>query len=187
MLRIPRFVTVDAAPAPGDTSLRALHHIIQAAFGWEDCHLHEFRIDDARYGQPDVAGIVQGAFGSAKQIVDDRVTQLDGLLGVDQLFTYEYDFGDSWEHEITVEAVEERAAAMPAAEVIDGARACPPEDVGGSWRYNDIVAALTSDPQGEEAADFIEWMGASFDPELFDLREANAAVGQLARKGRGAK
>jgi hypothetical protein len=46
-------------------------------------------------------------------------------------FTYVYDFGDNWRHTITLEKL---AAATPAPKkpsCTDGARCCPPEDVGG--------------------------------------------------------
>jgi hypothetical protein len=76
---------------------------------------------------------------------------------------------------------------MGGACIIDGARACPPEDVGGSWGYGEILTALKTKPKSQRARDFLEWIGGSFDPELFDIRMANSALSRMAWNGWGQK
>ena len=94
-------------------------------------------------------------------------------------FVYEYDFGDSWDHVITVEKVLEPQAGMSYPQVIAGKRACPPEDVGGIWGYANFLAVM-HDKKHPEHQEMLEWIGGPFDPEEFNLEEANQAV---TRKG----
>jgi hypothetical protein len=93
-------------------------------------------------------------------------------------FEYEYDFGDSWEHEIKVEKalVLEKRLRRPVC--LDGRRACPPEDVGGTYGYKTFMEALR-DPVNEEHDSYLEWAGGEFDPAAFDLKEANERIKHL--------
>lgn len=86
-----------------------------------------------------------------------------------------------WDHAIVVEKVETiESEPWGAAQVIDGARACPPEDVGGPHGYEAFLSALCNDPNSEEADHYRNWVGPGFDAELFDLRAANATLLRMA-------
>ncbi len=104
---------------------------------------------------------------------DARTTALYQLApweGV--MFRYEYDFGDHWRHDVTVEAL------LPCSEkgrrftCLDGARACPPEDCGGVHGYAELLRTLRRG-RGEAYRDLVAWLGAPFDPEIFDLAKVN--------------
>jgi hypothetical protein len=97
---------------------------------------------------------------------------LERLLRVKDRFTYRYDFGDDWNHEIVVEKITPGEPAAPS--VIAGARACPPEDCGGIWGYADLVAAL-ADRTHERHAELAEW-APGWTPERFDLAAADKRV-----------
>ena len=143
-------------------SLRELHHVLQITLGWEDKHLHEFRIGEKRYGMK-----VPGE----KPIPDEREFQLGPLLrAVDEL-EYLYDFGDGWSHQVLVKPVP-LTARSPKAECLDGDRAVPPEDCGGPPGYRDLIKAL-SKPKSPRGREVLEWIGPGFDPEQFDLRAVN--------------
>ena len=90
-------------------------------------------------------------------------------------FVYEYDFGDSWEHELLVEKIlpPEKGAHYP--RCIKAKRACPPEDVGGVWGYDDFLEAI-QDPDHPDHEDMLEWVGGEFDPEAVDLDEINETL-----------
>jgi hypothetical protein len=135
-----------------------------------------FPIEGIRYAQVEIDSVLLENLGSPSKVEDDGKTTLESVLQAGQRFTYEYDFGDSWVHEVTVEAIALLPEPMTGAQIIDGARAGPPEDVGGSWSYDAILAALASDPTGDEASEFLERMGGGFDPEFFDKRKINAAL-----------
>lgn len=153
---------------PPDLSLFELHRTLQAAMGWSDSHLHQFVHQGTYYGAPD------REFGMPT--VSERRTRLGDLLAQpkDRLI-YEYDFGDSWEHDVVLENMAEAQPGARYPRVIAGKRACPPEDVGGYLGYGDFVEAIT-DPAHAEHETMLEWIGGRFDPERFDLIAANDRV-----------
>ncbi|ANC44505.1 plasmid pRiA4b ORF-3 family protein [Pandoraea pnomenusa] len=159
----------------GTESLRKLHHILQAAFGWSDAHRHDFLIDDDTYAQLDIdAGL---EFMDLDRTLDDRKAKVHKVLRPGARMLYRYDFGDGWDHDIVVEKIETiDREPWGVAQVIDGARACPPEDVGGPPGYEVFLTALLDNPDSEEADHYRSWVGPGFDPELFDIRAANAAL-----------
>jgi hypothetical protein len=99
-------------------------------------------------------------------------------------FFFDYDFGDGWEHRVTVEAIVD-AKDADAPRCVAGARACPPEDCGGPFGYADLLDVL-ADPQHEEHGEMRRWVGDDFDPSVFDLRRANVEIRALTRRGRRA-
>ena len=124
-----------------DDTLDELHGHVQTAMGWTNSHLHQFRVGDALYGDPDLMAENFGELGYQ----DSTTTRLSDLVpkGRKKLrFIYEYDFGDSWEHELVVEAVVPADARVKCPACVDGRRACPPEDVGGVWGYADFLDAI---------------------------------------------
>ncbi len=145
----------------GHTSLAQLHHIIQAAMGWIGYHLYTFNIDGEDYGIAD----------------DDWDVLPDTRILLDELpegykFTYVYDMGDWWEHEVKIEKILPPEESVSYPRCIKGKRACPPEDCGGPWGYAAMLEAL-ADPEHPEHDDYLEWLGEEFDPEDFDLEEVN--------------
>jgi hypothetical protein len=111
-------------------------------------------------------------------IEDDRKGFLNRLLAEDEVFSYIYDFGDKWVHQITVESFKSDLSNDPngGAWVIDGARACPPEDVGGPEGYYEFLEIVLGKPHSEEAQRLRDWADGDFNPEGFDRRLANAAI-----------
>lgn len=144
----------------GSITLDDLHEAIQAAFGWWNCHLHEFEIGRTRYGIPDP----EWDFGPAT--VDEHAVRLDAVAVAGSSFHYTYDFGDDWRHKVVVEKVGpvEHGTAVP--DCIGGRRACPPEDCGGPWGYQDLLDSLGGRP-GASAAQ-LDFVGPGFDPAAFD-------------------
>lgn len=157
---------------PGEVSLAVLHEVVQEAMGWEHAHLHEFEIGDARYGMPDPDW--------DSEVADESKTKLFRLVGVGDRFGYVYDFGDGWEHVLTVESITVPESGVRYPRCVAGAGACPPEDVGGFPGYEQFLEALT-DPAHPEHADRVEWWGSDrFDPAHFDFDAINRALQRLA-------
>ena len=156
-------------------SLAVLHDIIQIVMGWKDCHLHEFDID----GQIYTARYPELEHWEERKVRNERRAYLrDVLSGEGSRFSYIYDQGDYWQHDVTVIKVSqvktpEELERYPLC--LAGERACPPEDVGGSSGYAEMLEAL-ADPTHEEHESFIEWLGASFNPAAFDLKAVNAML-----------
>ncbi len=145
---------------PEDTTLDRLHEILQAAFGWWNCHLHEFEIDGVHYGIDDGE-----CWGDPPR--DERRARLRNLVKAGSSFLYVYDFGDDWRHEAVVEKIlpVEAGATYPAC--TGGRRSCPPEDCGGPWGYEEFLAAI-SDTSHVEHESMLEWAGGQFNPDASD-------------------
>lgn len=156
---------------PAAIPLAKLHEVFQAAMGWEDAHLHSFRIADALYG---------AQFDDyPEEEIDESTVSVAEAIGNHQTFVYEYDFGDSWEHHVTVvnrtTVATGPATGLEFAVCLSGANACPPEDCGGSHGYALLLQAL-ADPSHEEHSDYLRWRGRKFDPAAFDIAATNAAL-----------
>ncbi len=169
----------DIAPAiwrrllvPGGIKLATLHRVLQVALGWTDSHLHSFDIAGKKYGIPDPE------WPEMKLVDERRATLASCLTPSVKTFTYEYDFGDGWEHTIRVESTLPIDDARSYPLCVAGANACPPEDVGGTPGYLEFVQAIT-DPLHPEHADMLRWCGGAFDPRGFDLNSVNAALRRL--------
>lgn len=153
---------------PGDFSLFNLHRTLQAAMGWTDSHLHQFMHRGVYYGVPDREFDMP--------VISERRTHLADLLEhpKDHLI-YEYDFGDSWEHDVVLEGIIEATPRVRYPRVTGGKRACPPEDVGGFPGYAEFLVVM-ADATHEEHDSTLEWVGGQFDPEHFDVIAANDRV-----------
>jgi hypothetical protein len=159
-----------------DTTLGGLHDIIQAAFGWWDYHLHQFIVGETYFGVPDPD---YEDYLEMNDEQDVRLRQVAPREG--SRFRYEYDFGDSWLHQVLVEKILSPEPGQDYPVCIKGRRARPPEDVGGMWGYYHFLEAI-GDPDHEEHDEYMEWVGGAFDPEAFDLMEVNQALAALRRK-----
>lgn len=150
-------------------SLGDLHLAIQAAMGWEDCHLFEFALGRRRFSEIDADGPTWD-----NEAEDAFETQLLDLIPGNKrkkfALRYTYDFGDSWEHAVELVGRHEREEKTRYPLCSGGERACPPEDCGGVWGFQDLLAAR-DDPQNEEHDYYQEWLG-EYDPAAFDAKEA---------------
>jgi hypothetical protein len=151
-----------------DCTLGDLHELIQAAMGWENCHLHQFIVGDVRYGIPDPE---LGLKNEAKV----RLSQIVPQGGTPFRFRYEYDFGDGWLHDILFEDCPPNDVGQKYPVCLDGSRACPPEDVGGVWGYAEFLEAIAG-PKHERHRELLEWIGGEFDPEVFDAKATTIAM-----------
>jgi hypothetical protein len=153
---------------PPTITLRSLHRAIQESMGWEGEHLHEFAAGNKHYGIP--------MPGDPYKVHDETEARLYRVLTKPgQRMMYEYDFGDGWKHEVLLEAVHRSREAPEFPVCIAGERACPPEDCGGPWGYEDLLE-LWRDAENPEDEERLEWLGEDFDPEAFDLAAVNEAL-----------
>jgi hypothetical protein len=151
---------------PGSVRMPKLSEMLLAAMGWTNSHLHAFEVGEKRFGmEPDE---------DPDEIDENTVTVLQTLRD-ERRFTYEYDFGDGWEHEVVIEELSWSDVGLKFGVCFDGQQACPPEDVGGPGGYVRFLEAI-SDPTHEERESYLERVGGSFDPAEFDLANANALL-----------
>jgi len=156
-----------------------LHLGIQAAFNWWNYHLHEFGIGGLRFGDPE--DLEDGAFEDSPRAFDEREVLLrDFNRGSGMSFSYVYDLGDNWRHTITMEKLLALDVAPKAGACVAGARARPPEDVVGVYGYERFLGIM-ADPDDEEHLATKRWCGGHFDPEWFDLAQADKDVRNALR------
>lgn len=136
----------------GDVTLEKLHTILQVVMGWENAHLHEFIKD--------------------RELLEESRKLFQVAPRAGSKFTYTYDMGDSWDHEILVE----KTASLPKERTypvcLEGQRACPPEDSGAVWGYEEMLEAV-KDASHPEHEHYLEWLGDDFDPEAFHPEAIN--------------
>ncbi len=148
------------------------HVAIQDVMGWFDSHLHEFEITNSLSGTKTVIGIPNEDvdFANHKTLPGWKQKIADYFSKENKSANYVYDFGDNWEHEIILEEIltKENNVAYPIC--IKGERACPPEDCGGSYGYEDFLKII-GDPDDEQHEEMLEWVGGEFDPKHFDPRK----------------
>lgn len=158
---------------PGTYSFWDLHVAIQDAFGWLDYHLHNFEVLNPRTGEIEEIGIP-----SEDDYGDEEIEILPGWgLKISGYFSennkkaaYIYDFGDEWEHDVRLEKILPKDPAIKYPVCLGGKRACPPEDCGGIWGYQDFLEAIM-DPVHEQHDETLEWVGGQFDPEHFNTKD----------------
>lgn len=155
---------------PADTQLDLVHMLLQAAFGWMDSHLHEFKQGNERYGQIEVSE-------DDPEMLDETEYDLKSLFtSVGETALYRYDFGDCWDHELCLEKIlpyDEKEMLL--GRCTAGKRACPPEDIGGVSGYANFLT-IVEDPEHEERQDYLEWLGCEFDADSFDARLVNGQI-----------
>jgi hypothetical protein len=156
---------------PADIRLDRLHGVIQAAMGWKDCHMHAFSDGSCEYGLADP----ELGHRDERKVTLGRLLEREG-----ERIRYTYDFGDDWEHEIVLERVLAAGPGVRYPVCVAGKGACPPEDCGGAWGYEDLREVL-ADPAHEQHEEMLDWLGlqaaAEFDPARFDMEEVNRALG----------
>ena len=156
---------------PDSYSFWDLHVAIQDAMGWQDCHLHEFRIIHPQSGKLERMGIPDPDFPDERPCLADWDVRVSDYFNWDTASeaptaSYLYDFGDGWQHLVTLEAVGSAGSGrLP--RCVGGARACPPEDCGGVHGYEEFLRAI-ADPRHPEHAAMLEWSGNAYDPDAFD-------------------
>jgi hypothetical protein len=153
------------------------HRILQIVLGWTDSHFHQFISGGTMYGTP------VDEFGSGLELKweDEKKYKLSQLLKKEKdSLIYEYDFGDSWKHKIVLEKILPDDGSVKVPTCIKGKRACPPEDCGGIWGYQNFLEAI-QDPSHPEHEEMLEWIGGEFDPEYFDVKETNEILADYYR------
>ncbi len=202
---------------PSDLTLGDLHVVIQIAMGWQNSHMHQFILRPKRPRNALNSGMAgktpeKGAarplrykvapptelyFGSADypdmgmEMGDEEKTRLCQVCpAVKDKIEYEYDFGDSWSHEVVVKKIYSPKPEHSYPACLDGGRACPLEDCGGIWGYYNLIDIL-NDPKHPEHEQYIEWTGGPIAPDEFGLdgvnRQLRSAFGPRPKRSRSPK
>ena len=155
----------------GTTTLGRLHDILQTVMGWTNSHLHQFITGSGTYSDPEFDPHGELEFQDEHAVRLNEIVKAQG-----DHFGYEYDFGDCWQHDLIVEQIAESAPGVRYPICLAGERACPPEDCGGVWGFENFLEAIR-DPSHPEHTEYLEWIGGEYDPEAFDIGEINRRLG----------
>jgi len=163
---------------PAAITLKDLHAAIQAAMGWQNIHLFRFEAGRQTIDGPGLGGA--SPFGSSN-FTAGRVT-LDDLTARNiKRFSYLYDMGDNWEHDLRIEKVLNADHAVLYPRYIDGAQRCPPEDVGGIPGFYRFLDAL-EDPKYPDHHHLLEWHGGPFDANIIDEDKIRKRLATIAAR-----
>lgn len=145
---------------------------INRSMGWDGGHLHSFFVTDPRSGMKyEISDAKTAKEAGMHNMRDEK------KYNISQFFTpenkkgsYTYDFGDDWEHSLALEKILPIEPEKDYPVCIEGKRACPPDDVGGVWGYQEFLEIM-KDPDHPEHEEMLEWVGGEFDPEEFDIED----------------
>jgi Plasmid pRiA4b ORF-3-like protein len=165
---------------PTSITLKVLHDIIQVVMSWFDYHLWEFTIGKQRYGLP-----MDEDWRTEPCIDASKVCLRDVLKPRKTVIDYSYDFGDCWEHRLTVTEVRAGMPGVSYPRYIGGERNGPPEDCGGIPGFYELLDAI-ADPAHPSHAHLTEWAG-DYDPDSFDELPIKYALGRIANRRNAAK
>ncbi|MFT5729447.1 MAG: hypothetical protein ACI8PB_003618 [Desulforhopalus sp.] len=160
---------------PGTFTLAGLHEVIQKSMGWSDSHVHQFIV-----GKISFEPTMRTSAPRVSKRFDEEKYQLHTLEeGMNFLFSYIYDAGEGWEHEIHLEEVVPATTSLSRPIVLAGERACPPEDVGDIHEYHQLITAFEN-PGSKDYHRLYEITGRpDFDPAVFDLQSAKKRISLL--------
>jgi hypothetical protein len=142
---------------PAKYSFWDFHVAIQDAMGWLDYHLHAFRFRPKHKRKSIEIGIPGDEYDDIGVIPGWEVPIIDNFTEPGQIIEYEYDFGDSWYHEILLEGILLKTKGAKYPKCLAGERACPPEDCGSVDGYYRLVKIL-QDPNHDEYEEYVEWL-----------------------------
>lgn len=155
-----------------DITFGELHYCIQRVMGWENAHLHEFKVGTQRVGMK----LEDGFFADGGLLLEDDVKLFELMPECKGKFIYWYDFGDDWMHDIKAKVLApSRTQGLVLPCCTAGGGACPPEDCGGPWGYAEMLEDLRSGST-QRKKEIRSWMGRAFDPAAFDLKAVDLAL-----------
>ena len=155
---------------PLSFSLMSLHNVIRITFGWGYTHPFGFRAKGEGYGARTASRI------RLRKLVSRKIKR----------FSYVYDFGDNWEHDIFLRSIKPGKADVDYPVLVAGARKGPPEDIGGIWGFERFLEAV-HDPSGAarkqimEGYDYPHSFFDDYDPDEFDKGRINRQLAPLRR------
>ncbi|MDX8402713.1 MAG: plasmid pRiA4b ORF-3 family protein [Mariprofundaceae bacterium] len=172
---------------PPDCPMDTFHLALQIAMGWENAHLYAFVIPAGRrikriVQAPSPDDMWDPEWSRSPKPEDSDKVRLCDFAKPGETFRYDYDFGDGWEHDVKIEqAVPCKAADAHKIECLAGSRACPPEDCGGPWGYQNLLDLLEKPTKELSQAELerLECIGEDWDAEAFDPEKINAILASV--------
>ncbi len=162
---------------PSNITLEMLAYVLIEAMGWQHEHLYQY------HGKNDIHYLNSRelkyhnnsffAFMSRVRYKNSEKTSLEMVLQPKgERFKFEYDFGDSWIHDLWVKGARDYAPnEEPVIKLLKAKGECPPEDCGGVWGYAELLELNKKKRKTAEDKERLEWydIPKDLDPEVCDL------------------
>ncbi len=162
---------------PSTVTLHRLHLVLQDVMGWTNSHLYRFQISTKEYAEPNPDNeFYELDFKNSRRT---KLGQLVAKKG--NVFRYEYDFGDGWDHMLLVEDILEDNRGTQSPLCLIGERGCPPEDCGGVHGYAELLEIIRN-PKHEDYLNMMTWLGDRFNPDSFDIKRVNQKLRSMRLK-----
>jgi len=162
---------------PLSLRLTDLHLVLQAAMGWDNSHLYDYTCGRSlRWA--DEAGFFEGS--DDRSLAKSTLADVIAEMGRQKSFTYTYDMGDSWEHDLRPSKPRDMAAGEAVIALLGAVGRCPPDDSGGARGFGYMLDCL-ADPDSDERADHVEWLGAEVWDQTVDLADRTKVVAMAAK------
>ena len=163
-----------------DVSLWELHIILQIVMGWKNAHLMQFHVRGSCFAHPSLNRPGDDELEDAHNMMLREAFPRQGSRII-----YEYDFGDSWAHQIVLEkAIEMDKAQYKNPFCVEGENAGPPEDCGGVYGFEELKRII-ADPEDKEYEEMSDWLYSyysNYDPSKFSLSAVNRILNQGSAK-----
>jgi len=143
---------------PASATFAELHETLQKVMGWGDEQSHQFRHGKGRNLTSVISNKSDEQVAPGDDWTDEAEVTLAKFVGRRRMpirFLYRYDFFADWTHELVIE--EKNKDDENAPQLLEGERACPPDDCSGPFNYRECLAG------------FDEWLDDDYDPEAFDV------------------
>ncbi len=165
---------------PTSITLKVLHGVVQAAMGWFDQHLWEFRIGKRSFGLP-----IDDDWGTERCTGAAKVRLREVLNPRRTVITYVYDFGDDWEHKLILTDIRQGEPGIGYPRYVAGEGNAPPEDCGGIPGFYEKLA-IAADPSHPEHGEIRDWLD-DYDPKCIDEVRIKITLGHIAKRRNAAK
>ena len=166
---------------PAGISFSQLTVIIHTVMGWSGYHLSEYTFTNLHFKLKEEVTADDWLWDFS--ILDSSEYIIDGFFSRVKSFTYLYDFGDNWSHEVKIEdVIEDYDGNCPI--VLKYKENTPPEDCGGIWGYADMLDTLSS-PKKPDYKEIKEWFDDNY--KEYDLAQVNTKLSKMVVTGKKIK
>ena len=152
---------------PHVVRLTDLHLILQAAMGWDNSHLYDFACGRSLRWS-DNNDFFEGS--GDRSLAKSTLAEVIAEMGRKKSFTYTYDMGDSWEHDLRPSKPRVMVAGEAAFAFSGAVGRCPPDDSGGAPGFDYMLECL-ADPDSDDREDYVEWLGGETWDQTVDLAD----------------
>jgi hypothetical protein len=114
-----------------------LHHITQVVMGWTNSHLYQFNVGNELLADTRLIDEEMEPITDVKEVM---VTQVFTKVGT--TVNYEHEFGNGWMHHFELVEISTLPIDEFLTQIIEGEKACPPEDCGGPYEIKELKEIL---------------------------------------------